>query len=403
MNRIHALDGLRGVAAITVVFYHLTQVRLFPSLFPHGYLAVDFFFILSGFVVARAYEERITAGLSMRRFLTIRAVRLMPLSTLGALAGLLVLLAKWVWYPDKVDELWRIVVSGLLNLALLPTPFGGAVSRHELFPGNGPLWSLFFEVVANVLWAAVLVRLTTKFTAALAAIGGVCFAVAVVYLGHANFGWDQGTSWFGGLRVVVGFLSGVVIHRWLPVGVVVRGKFTTVALALGLGAILAVPVHSSLYDVLCILVVFPVLVAFSGLVVVTNSAQRRLWAALGDLSYPLYVLHFPMLLVASAAAQVAGSKVAPVAVGFAALVASVIGGWLALRVYDEPVRAKLASILRGETRRAGRVPVTRPAHQRSGSFLISPPPGSNAGPRDVAPSEGSDRSAKVAGRKTRRW
>lgn len=364
MNRIHALDGLRGVAALAVVIYHLTQVRLVQSLFPHGYLAVDFFFILSGFVVAKAYAQRLRSGMSVKRFAAVRAIRLMPLSVLGALAGFAVLIAKWVLYPDKVDQLWQIVASGVLNVFLLPTPFGGAVSHHELFPGNGPLWSLFFEVVANLSWAVLFVRLATKFNIGVVVGCAVCFAVAVVGLGHANFGWNVETSWFGLLRVHVGFLIGSLIHEFLPVGVVVRSKFTTLAMALVLVTILAVPAQSSVYDALCVLVLFPAVVSLSALVVVDEVSEQRVWAALGDLSYPLYVLHFPILLLASGLSQALGSEIPPALFGSGAMLASMASAWLALKLYDEPVRAKLLSTLGREARRIAPTQVVSDVEER---------------------------------------
>lgn len=403
MNRIHTLDGLRGIAALVVVIYHLAQVRLLPNLFPHGYLAVDFFFILSGFVVARAYEPRLRTKMSIRQFLVARGARLMPLSVLGALIGLAVLLAKWTWYPHKVDQLWQIVASGVLNVLLLPTPFGGAASHGELFPGNGPLWSLFFEVVANVAWATLLVRLTTRATLGFAVLGGVGFAVAAANLGHANFGWNVETAWFGLLRVAVGFAIGSVIHRILPAGRRIGGKLTTGALALALVSTLALPVSSSGYDIACILVVFPALVTVSARAVITQPAGQHVCAALGDLSYPLYVLHFPILLVASAVAHVFGGDVSPVLFAGAALLTSIVSAWFAFSWYDEPVRAKLGALLRGETRRFARAPVVGTA-LRSDSFSISPPPEAHGAPvvslvgrqRDID-CDSSERSSTLPG------
>jgi len=363
MNRIHALDGLRGVAALAVVVYHLTQVRLGLNLFPHGYLAVDFFFILSGLVVAKAYEQRLREEMTFKRFLAIRAVRLMPLSILGALAGLLVLLAKWAWYPDKVDQLWQIVVSGVLNFVLLPTPFGGAASRQELFPGNGPLWSLFFEVVANAVWATLFVRLAVTHVIAILGIGSACFAAAVLYLGGANFGWDVGTAWFGLLRVLVGFLIGVLLHRYLPARPVTRSRFAAYGVATALTAVLAMPVWSGIYDVACVLLVFPAVVAYAATNHVAEPTEQRLWALLGDLSYPLYVLHFPILLVASGASQALGGKAAPSVFALGALATSIVAAWVAFRVYDEPVRAKLGTFVRrGLQKSSEKTPAPVPTH-----------------------------------------
>lgn len=337
-----------------MVIYHLTQVRLAPSLVPHGYLAVDFFFILSGFVLARAYEQRLEAGMRIGKFFAARVFRLMPLSILGALAGFAVLLAKWTFFPEKVDELWQIVLSGVLNLLLLPTPFGGAASRQELFPGNGPLWSLFFEVVANVVWATLLFRWPTKRMAQVTLAMGACFAIAVASLGSANFGWDLHTAWFGLLRVLVGFTIGCLIHRYTPVAVGSGSRFATYFVALVLVALLSLPIQSDVYDAACALVVFPALVAFAARVDVLERSQQRLWAFLGDLSYPLYVLHFPVLLVASGLAQVLGPRLSPAVIAVGAFATSASLAWIALKVYDEPVRLRLTSLWRGERPRQAR-------------------------------------------------
>ena len=108
-RRYETLDALRGLAALAVVVFHLGQVRLAPDLVPHGYLAVDFFFVLSGFVVAHAYEEALRGSLSFRSFALRRAIRLYPLAILGATAGLALLILKWHFFPEKVDPLPRIL------------------------------------------------------------------------------------------------------------------------------------------------------------------------------------------------------------------------------------------------------------------------------------------------------
>src|ERR1700730_18632705 len=142
MKRYEALDALRGVAALSVLAFHLGQVKLEPGLVPHGYLAVDFFFVLSGFVVAHAYEAALRDKLTWRAFAVKRLIRLYPLALLGALAGTAVLLLKWRIFREKADPLSTILASSVLNAFLLPNLFGGVASKSELFPGNGPLWSL---------------------------------------------------------------------------------------------------------------------------------------------------------------------------------------------------------------------------------------------------------------------
>src|ERR1700712_1409072 len=88
LRRYHTLDALRGLAAIAVVGFHISQVKLEPVLVPYGYLAVDFFFVLSGAVVAHAYEKQLRAGLSWQAFFVKRVIRLYPLALLGTALGL---------------------------------------------------------------------------------------------------------------------------------------------------------------------------------------------------------------------------------------------------------------------------------------------------------------------------
>ena len=86
------LDGLRGVAALMVIWYHIFEGYAFASdtmitTFNHGYLAVDFFFILSGFVIGYAYDDRWDKSLTMKDFFRRRLIRLHPMVIMGAVLG----------------------------------------------------------------------------------------------------------------------------------------------------------------------------------------------------------------------------------------------------------------------------------------------------------------------------
>lgn len=335
-GRFEALDALRGIAAFVVVFYHLSQTSLGAVLtLGHGYLAVDFFFVLSGVVIAHAYEGRLLGGMSAREFVLRRMIRLLPLSIIGALLGLLVLLLKHATTPERVDGLAQILLSGLFNLALLPTFFGGAASHHELFPGDGPLWSLFFEVAVNIAWAALLVGRSTRVIVLCMLACAVGLGAAIVHHGTANVGWDQ-ASFLGGFpRVGFGFLAGVLLYRHIDRIRLPSRRWLPMALALALVGALAVPA-SSLWDACCVFVVLPALV---GVAMVQD--EHALGAWLGDLSYPVYVLHFPLLLIASGLRQKLFAQVPAGVVIGVAVAAIVLLAWLLLKRYDEPVRAWL--------------------------------------------------------------
>ena len=346
-RRYETLDALRGVAAVAVMVFHLKSIRLEPELVPHGYLAVDFFFVLSGFVVAYAYEAALLSSLSLRAFVVKRLIRLHPLALLGAAMGLLLLLLKWRFYPDKVDPLPRILVAGMFNSLMLPTPFGGATSHHETFPTNGPLWTLFFEFVANVLWAWIGIRLRTVGLLTVVLGSWVTMAVYAYHAHTLNVGFDIATFPAGLARVCFGFPLGVVIFR-------LRSSLRLPALpggALLLGAILlmilASPVNEDetgvpWWDLSSVLVWLPLIVVFG----MAQGASGRVGALLGALSYPIYVLHFPMLLVASGLYQTVLRSWSVHLVVVVTLVMIVGVAFAALRLYDEPVRRVLSRAAR---------------------------------------------------------
>ena len=181
------LDGLRGVAALVVIWYHIFEgfcTSPFDQNFNHGYLAVDFFFILSGFVVGYAYDDRWKTTLTTGNFIKRRLVRLHPMVVLGAVLGALTFCLqgceKWDGSPVAVSML---MVALLLHLFLLPAlPGSGPEVRGngEMFPLNGPSWSLFFEYIGNLLYAFVLRHLSTPAMRVLVVVAGALLAAFAV-------------------------------------------------------------------------------------------------------------------------------------------------------------------------------------------------------------------------------
>jgi peptidoglycan/LPS O-acetylase OafA/YrhL len=344
MKRYEALDALRGVAALAVVVFHLGEVKLEPVWASHGYLAVDFFFVLSGFVVAHAYEKALREKLTWIGFATKRLIRLYPLALLGALAGTLVLLMKWRFFPEKVDPLGTILASSVLNSMLLPNVFGGIASRNELFPGNGPLWSLFFEMLINLLWAAVAVRLRTIY------LGIVVFASATALIaladrhGTLNIGFDRATALAGLARVCFGFPAGVIIWRLHSAGSLPKIALGATLLGFLLVVIFSQSLFSSrlpLWDLLSVLFLLPLIVV-AGINHVGGNGF--LGSLLGELSYPVYVLHYPILLVFSGLRQWTDSKVSLHLFSVAALVTVIGVSWTAFCYYDKPLRRRLSNL-----------------------------------------------------------
>ena len=179
------LDGLRGVAALTVVCFHLFEAYATSHLdqrINHGYLAVDFFFILSGFVVGYAYDDRWTK-MTVREFLTRRLVRLQPMVVIGALIGAVMFYTQGcpVWDVSAVPVA-MLLVATLMNAFMIPATPGAEIRGvGEMYPLNGPAWSLFFEYIGNVLYALFIRRLSTRALAVLVAAAGCGLAVFSVW------------------------------------------------------------------------------------------------------------------------------------------------------------------------------------------------------------------------------
>ena len=353
------LDGLRGVAALTVVCFHLFEAYATSHLdqrINHGYLAVDFFFILSGFVVGYAYDDRWTK-MTVREFLTRRLVRLQPMVVIGALIGAVMFYTQGcpVWDVSAVPVA-MLLVATLMNAFMIPATPGAEIRGvGEMYPLNGPAWSLFFEYIGNVLYALFIRRLSTRALAVLVAAAGCGLAVFSVWgpLGDICVGFSlTGENIVGGsLRLLFAFPAGLLLSRvFRPVRV--RGAFWIGSLAVV--ALASVPrIRGSehlwmngVYDALCAVVLFPLIVWIGASGKTTDRVTSRICKFLGDISYPLYMVHYPFIYLYYAWVKNENLTFGQSLPGAAALVAgSVALAWLCLRFYDEPVRRFLSKRL----------------------------------------------------------
>jgi peptidoglycan/LPS O-acetylase OafA/YrhL len=288
------LDGLRGLAAVAVVVFHFMEI-ISPdasnSFIGHAYLAVDFFFCLSGFVIAYAYDQRLPK-IGIGQFLKLRLIRLHPLVIIGSVIGILVFIF------DPFSNLFQVYGDKSLLLFLtscLMIPYPLVKERYfNIFHLNPPTWSLFFEYVANIVYALILVRLPKK---ALWVLTGIATAVLFYESKRAGslvLGWSGDTFWGGGVRVGFSFLAGMLIYRsqWI-----IRNRLGLVGLGILLIAGFLFPYRNSFnwyVDPVLVAFYYPLIVML-GAGTTTSAFTDKICRLSGELSYPLYMIHYPFI------------------------------------------------------------------------------------------------------------
>lgn len=304
-QRFPTLDAMRGAAAIAVLLYHLRNLSApgrpsaFEHLFASGYLAVDLFFLLSGFVIAHAYGRRLREAMTFRRFMMVRFIRLQPIIAIGTLMGFSLALIQTVFRLEQAPGLFAIVTGLPANLLMLPNilvPWG-------MFLFNPPAWSLFYELLANAVYALGLSRSRGPSTGRSIILLSICTAAGFVGLvlsvmeaGDLDHGvtladWPIALS-----RIVFSFPLGILLydtrHRWMHH---VPRLPTSLPVAICL-ALLATDFSGhwrAIYDLLFVAITSPILV-MTGASTRSPSNYSRNLALLGSMSYPLYGTHAPI-------------------------------------------------------------------------------------------------------------
>ncbi|MBP2444948.1 acyltransferase family protein [Rhizobium leguminosarum] len=288
-SRYYTLDAMRGFAAICVVATHF-QERYAPS----AYLAVDFFFVLSGFIIADIYGKRLARGLPFQSFMTARIKRLFPLYLIGIFVGLvqIILLTRWGLRDQSVPDL---LVSTVANGVFLPSPmyFLQANPMQGMFPINGPAWSMFWELLVNILFALWLFRLSIRTLCQVALVSAALLIFVGLKYGMLNIGWEWPSA-IGGLpRVMFSFTAGVLISRLFGGMPAWRKRWTAIVPCLLLMICIAAPVPFALrpyYDLLFAMALAPLIVML-GLFLEMPAKAEALATWIGYISYPVYILH----------------------------------------------------------------------------------------------------------------
>jgi len=337
------LDGLRGVAAFVVLAFHIVQQSSTTALAYASY-AVDFFYVLSGFVVALAYESKLERGMSFRQFMTVRLVRLYPLIFVGLALG--VTLAVLSWVVTGAPALSGIAAAAFLGLLLLPSYV--FPQWATAFPFNMAAWSLTFEVAVNIVYALIARYLTTPRLCVITAISAVALVALGVLKGTFLYGNDQAGFAYGFIRVMFPFFAGVLLFRFKPT--VRPSTLTSVVLLVLLAIVLLLPIARNVGIALGLVLVVMPMIVWVGAAVEPSPGMSRFCLIIGQLSYPIYILHGPLL---RAGAEVktrlglAGLEV--IAINVALFFAVTLFAYLALKLFDEPARAWLGRYLRRST------------------------------------------------------
>ena len=358
------LDGLRGVAALMVIWYHVFEGYAFAGggnieTLNHGYLAVDFFFILSGFVIGYAYDDRWGKSLTMKDFFKRRLIRLYPMVVMGAVLGAITFCIQGcVQWDGTHVAISMIMLSLLCTIFFIPAMPGVGYEvrgNGEMFPLNGPCWSLFFEYIGNILYALFIRRLSNKALTVFVVLLGVALAAFAVFnvstYGNIGVGWTlDGVNFLGGsLRMLFPFSLGMLMSRnFKPMKV--RGAFWICTVALI--ALFAVPYLEGMeplcmygvYEAFCVIVAFPIILWIGASGTTTDVQSTKICKFLGDISYPVYVIHYPLMYLFYA--WLIENKLYTLGetwhVAVCVFVLSIVLAYLCLKLYDEPIRKYLA-------------------------------------------------------------
>ena len=375
--RYEILDGLRGVAAIIVVAYHILETYSsgpIDQILNHGYLAVDFFFVLSGFVIGYAYDDR-WGKISLKEFFLRRIVRLQPMAIFGTLlGGGLFYFGICSAFPLIEHTPWiKVVLMVILGSLMFPTPpawdIRGWAETNAL---NGPMWSLMWEYLANILYALFI----RHFSKTALAIFVACCAFLTIDIAfnidtfgllserdYAAYTFIGGWSltpeqlYIGISRLLYPFFVGLLISRVNKL-INIKGGFYLTSLIIA--AILVMPRiggHQHMwmngaFEAICVLLLFPLIVMMGAGSRIEGRKSIAACKFLGDISYPLYITQFPLIYMQIA--WVSNHPDAPTGThifrGISIFFISIDLAYASLRLYDEPVREWLRKHILSKSR-----------------------------------------------------
>jgi peptidoglycan/LPS O-acetylase OafA/YrhL len=352
-NHYAILDGLRGVAAVMVIIFHLFEAHCTSNqdqMINHGYMAVDFFYVLSGFVIGYAYDDR-WGKMTLKGFFKRRLIRLHPMVVMGMIVGAIAFYFGASNFFPAISQVpvWKMLLVMLIGCTLIPLPISMDIRGwQEMHPLNGPGWSLFFEYIVNILYALFIRKFSNKMLAIIVLLSACALIYLSVFGTHGDIigGWslDPQQLRIGITRVMYPFFAGLLLSR--------VSKLTSVKYAFSICSILVVIILSipriggtehlwmnGLYDAICIIILFPLIVYIGASGQLEGKYSKKISGFLGDISYPLYITHYPLIYIYTAWVadnKLSMSKAYPVAL--LVFFVSIAFAYACLKLYDEPVR-----------------------------------------------------------------
>ena len=353
------LDGLRGVAAVMVVLFHILEVfsggSHLKQIINHGYLAVDFFFVLSGFVIGYAYDDR-WGKMTLGGFFKRRLIRLHPMIIMGMIIGAIgfYFSASPIVFPNISQvPVWEMLLIMFIGFTLIPVPGSMDIRGWgEMHPLDGPAWSLFFEYVANILYGLFIRKFSNKALSVLVFLAGCALIHYAVTSANGDVigGWSIEPTQFrlGLTRLMYPFFAGLLLSRICKPGSI---KHAFLWCSLLVIIVLSMPriggsEHvwmNGLYDSLSIIVVFPLIVYMGASGNVKGKFATKICNFFGDISYPIYITHYPLIYIYTAWVvdnKVSMQQVWPI--GLLVLFSAIAIAYGCLKLYDIPVRKWLA-------------------------------------------------------------
>lgn len=347
------LDGLRGVAALTVVAFHIFEAHAtshLDQIINHGYLAVDFFFLLSGFVISYAYDDR-WGTLSIGVFFKRRLLRLQPMVIMGMIIGaILFYFQDSVLWPNIHEvPLWKMLLVMFIGFMLIPVPPSLDIRGWtEMHPLNGPGWSLFYEYIANILYALFVRKFSKTVLSILVFISG-CFLIHLAVTsknGDIVGGWslEPEQVHIGFARMMYPFFAGILLFRMKKLIQIKNAFFWSSILVI---AILIMPRIGAgkevwingIYDSAAVILFFPLIIILAAGGTIKNEISSKVCDFFGDISYPIYITHYPIIYIYTAwvvNGKLKFSEVYPISI--LVWLSCIALAFICLKLYDVPVR-----------------------------------------------------------------